>query len=113
MFNRRPTKAKNDAWAVMKNSGATAIPVLHNDVVAPPKTLQVTGVTQPANGSVTYTSTGVSYTPNTDFTCTIHAPAFGKRCAPLDPITSNGMPIPSPSASNALPPSSASPVELK
>src|SRR5262249_55129294 len=67
MFNRRPTKAKADAWAVMTNSGATTIPVLHNDVVAPPKTLTVTGVTQPANGSVTFTSGDVSYTPNAGF----------------------------------------------
>ncbi|HEV8346689.1 MAG TPA: N,N-dimethylformamidase beta subunit family domain-containing protein, partial [Vicinamibacterales bacterium] len=68
MFNRRPTSAKADFWAVMTNSTGNVIPVLHNDVVAPPKTLQITDVTQPANGSVTVTAGGVSYTPNADFT---------------------------------------------
>jgi Big-like domain-containing protein/Calx-beta domain-containing protein len=67
MFNRRPTKAKADAWSVMTNSGATTIPVLHNDVVAPPKTLTVTGVTSAPHGTVTFTADAVSYTPNADF----------------------------------------------
>jgi Bacterial Ig domain len=68
MFNRRPTKAKADFWVVMTNSGATEIPVLHNDVVAPPKTLAITAVTQPANSSVTLVDGVVSYTPNAGFT---------------------------------------------
>jgi len=68
MFNRRPTKAKPDFWAVTTNSGATEIPVLHNDVVAPPKTLTLTSATQPANGAVTLANGVLSYTPKANFT---------------------------------------------
>src|SRR6185295_2328264 len=68
MINKRATRARPDFWAVLANSAGTEIPVLRNDVVAPPKTVKITGVTQPANGSVTVTAGGVSYTPKAGFT---------------------------------------------
>jgi large repetitive protein len=40
---------------------------LANDTDANGDTLAVTAVTQPANGTVTFTATGVSYTPNANF----------------------------------------------
>ena len=67
MFNRKRTKAKADFATVDPNSVGNAIDVLSNDNVAPPKTLTITAVTQGANGSVSFTATGVSYTPNAGF----------------------------------------------
>jgi hypothetical protein len=67
MFNRKKTKAKSDFATVDPNSAGNAIDVLSNDNVAPPKTLTITAVTQGANGSVSFTGTGVSYTPNPGF----------------------------------------------
>ena len=61
--------AVNDTKTVAEDSGATAITVLANDSFAPDtgETLTVTAVTQPANGSATFTATGVSFTPNANF----------------------------------------------
>jgi hypothetical protein len=67
MFNRKPTTAKPDSTTVLKGSSANAIDVLSNDDVASGKTLTITGVTQGAHGSVTYSSTGVSYAPTGGF----------------------------------------------
>jgi uncharacterized protein (TIGR03382 family) len=65
-----PPTAVNDAVSVPRNSGATVLNVLANDSSAPDtlETLTVTAVTQPANGSVTFTPTGVSFTPAANFT---------------------------------------------
>jgi uncharacterized protein (TIGR03382 family) len=64
-----PPTAVNDAFSVPENSGATVLDVLANDSSAPDtgETLTVTGVTQPANGTVTFTPTGVSFTPAANF----------------------------------------------
>jgi hypothetical protein len=61
--------AVNDTATVAEDSGATAIDVLANDSFAPDagETLTVTAVTQPANGSVTFAATGVSFAPNANF----------------------------------------------
>ena len=59
------------------------------------------------------TATASNSTPKTAFTAFIHAPARGSRCPPLAPIRMSGTPIPSPSASNAPPPRTASPVALR
>ncbi|ADO74013.1 Ig-like domain-containing protein [Stigmatella aurantiaca] len=60
-----PPTARNDAFSVAESSGATALDVLANDSFAPDdgETLSVTAVTQPANGTVTFTATGVTFTP--------------------------------------------------
>src|SRR5207244_1710685 len=57
--------ANADAATVAEDSGATAINVLANDNSGPDtgETLSVTAVTQGTHGSVTFTATGVSYTP--------------------------------------------------
>ncbi|MDY7228677.1 Ig-like domain-containing protein [Hyalangium rubrum] len=67
-----PPDAQNDSFSVPRNSGATPLNVLANDTSAPdgPETLTVTAVTQPANGTVTFTPTGVSFTPAANFTGT-------------------------------------------
>ncbi|ADO69731.1 VcbS repeat protein [Stigmatella aurantiaca DW4/3-1] len=64
-----PPVANDDRFTVSKNSGATQLDVLANDTTAPDtgETLSITGVTQPANGTVTFTATRVSFTPATDF----------------------------------------------
>ncbi|WP_235660293.1 Ig-like domain-containing protein [Mycolicibacterium gilvum] len=56
-----------DAVTVAEDSGPTIIDVLVNDtdIDAGPKT--ITAVTQPVDGTVTFTPTGVTYTPNSDF----------------------------------------------
>ena len=61
--------AVNDAATVAEDSGANAIDVLANDHdgVDSGETLTVTAVTQGTSGSVTFTATGVSYTPNANF----------------------------------------------
>ncbi|MCV7419201.1 tandem-95 repeat protein [Mycobacterium yunnanensis] len=62
-----PPVAVNDSATVTEDSGSTSIDVLANDtdIDAGPKT--ITGVTQPTNGSVTFTGTTLSYTPNANF----------------------------------------------
>jgi len=59
--------AVNDTTTVTEDSGTTLIPVLTNDtdIDAGPKT--ITGVTQPTGGTVTFTGTTLSYTPNANY----------------------------------------------
>jgi hypothetical protein len=61
--------ANNDAATVLEDSGATLINVLANDNSGPDvgETLSVTAVTQGAHGGVTFTATGVSYTPAANY----------------------------------------------
>src|SRR5439155_26102872 len=61
--------AKADSATVAEDSGATAINVLanDNDGLDTGETLSVTAVTQGAHGSVTFTATGVSYTPAANY----------------------------------------------
>jgi hypothetical protein len=63
--------ARNDSQTLAEDAGATAIDVLTNDDAGPPnesgQTLTVTAVTQGAHGTVTFTPTGVSYTPDANF----------------------------------------------
>ena len=61
--------AIDDTATVAEDSDATAIAVLANDTLGPDagETLTVTAVTQGAHGSVTFTATGVSYTPAADY----------------------------------------------
>ncbi|MDC0713728.1 Ig-like domain-containing protein [Stigmatella sp. ncwal1] len=64
-----PPVAKDDSFRVAKNSGATQLDVLANDTTAPDagETLSITAVSQPANGTVTFTATRVSFTPAVGF----------------------------------------------
>jgi VCBS repeat-containing protein len=66
--NDDPT-AMDDSATVAEDSGATAIDVLANDDDAPDtgETLTITGVTQPAGGTVTFTAANVSFTPTANF----------------------------------------------
>jgi hypothetical protein len=61
--------AAADAATVAEDSGATAIAVLANDNSGPDagETLSVTSVTQGSNGTVSFTASGVSYTPAANF----------------------------------------------
>ena len=69
--NDDPT-AVDDSYTVGEDSGATTFDVLGNDLIAPDsgETLTITGVTQPANGTVTFTATDVTFTPAADFSGT-------------------------------------------
>jgi hypothetical protein len=64
-----PPTANDDAFTVSKDSGATELDVLANDTTAPDvgETLSLTAVTQPANGTVTFTATRVRFTPAAGF----------------------------------------------
>jgi uncharacterized protein (TIGR03382 family) len=64
-----PPVANDDAFTVSQGSGATQLDVLANDTAAPDtgETLSITAVTQPANGTVTFTATRVSFTPAAGF----------------------------------------------
>ena len=61
--------ATADTATVAEDSDANAIAVLANDNAEPDtgETLTVTAVTQGAHGSVTFTATGVSYTPAANY----------------------------------------------
>ena len=59
--------AVDDNAVVAEDSGANAINVLTNDTDANSDTLTITGVTQGTHGSVTFTATNVSYTPDANF----------------------------------------------
>lgn len=63
-----PTVAGDDAVTVEENSTATAIDVLANDS-DPDGALTISGVTDPANGTVQIVNDGLTltYTPNADF----------------------------------------------
>jgi outer membrane protein OmpA-like peptidoglycan-associated protein len=66
VFTNRAPVAVNDAISGRRNV-ATLVPVLGNDTDADADPLTVTAVTQGANGTVTITAGGVTYTPRTDF----------------------------------------------
>ena len=59
--------AIDDNFAVFEDSGPTAFGVLANDGDVDGDSLSVTAVTQPANGSATFTAGSVSYTPNPNY----------------------------------------------
>ena len=61
--------ANNDVATVAEDSVANPINVLANDSVGPDtgETLTISSVTQGAHGSVSFTPTGVSYTPAADY----------------------------------------------
>ena len=59
--------AVDDNFAVSEDSGPNAFPVLTNDTDADGDTVAVTGATSPANGTVSFTATSVSYAPNVDY----------------------------------------------
>src|SRR5207247_623266 len=67
-LNDKPV-ADVDSWTECEDSRSTAINVLANDNSGPDtgETLSVTAVTQGTNGSVTFTATGVSYTPAANY----------------------------------------------
>jgi len=62
-----PPDAVDDTATVTEDSGANAISVLVNDTDANGDTLTITAVTQGAHGSVTFSASAVSYTPNPNF----------------------------------------------
>ncbi|MGE5608133.1 MAG: Ig-like domain-containing protein, partial [Bacillota bacterium] len=67
--------AVNDTYAINEDSGTHALPVLDNDVAANPdpgEVLTIVGVSQGAHGTVAITGggTGLSYTPDPDFSGT-------------------------------------------
>ncbi len=61
--------AVNDTANVAEDSGASSIDVLANDTTTPAtgQTKTVAAVTQPSHGSVSFTDTGVVYTPAPDY----------------------------------------------
>lgn len=59
--------AVDDAATIAEDSGANAIGVLANDTDTNGDTLTIISVTQGSNGSVTFTSANVSYTPAPNF----------------------------------------------
>ena len=63
----RPPVAVDDAALIAQNSGGLTLTVLANDSDPDGDPLSITGVTQPANGTVTNTGTTVTYTPNAGF----------------------------------------------
>src|SRR5207247_1628498 len=67
-LNDKPV-ADVDSWTECEDSRSTAINVLANDNSEPDtgETLSVTAVTQGTHGSVTFTATGVSYTPAANY----------------------------------------------
>jgi uncharacterized protein (TIGR03382 family) len=67
--SNRPPTANDDSFTVAEDSGITALAVLLNDTTEPDtgETLTITAVTQPANGSVTFTAAGVNFTPAPNF----------------------------------------------
>jgi uncharacterized protein (DUF2141 family) len=66
-----PPTAVDDSYTVNEDSSPTPFTVLANDTDPDAgNALIVTGVTQPAGGIVTFTGTGVSFTPNLNFSGT-------------------------------------------
>jgi hypothetical protein len=73
LLTGHPTNAAPDAvndGVTTPTNTSVAVPVLANDTDANGDPLTITGVTQGAHGTVTYTSTGVTYTPNAGWTGT-------------------------------------------
>jgi VCBS repeat-containing protein len=64
-----PPAANDDTATVAEDGGPAAIDVLANDSLQfdPDETLSIIGVTQGAHGTVAFTATGLSYTPNPNF----------------------------------------------
>jgi hypothetical protein len=62
-----PPIAANDSATTPMNTDVTVL-VLFNDSDSDGGTLTITGITQGANGSVTFTASDVTYTPNTGYT---------------------------------------------
>jgi hypothetical protein len=65
-FNDNPV-AEDDLAVVPEDSIDFPIDVLANDEDVDGDTLTITAVTQGANGTVAFTATGVTYTPNADY----------------------------------------------
>ncbi|QEL18583.1 beta strand repeat-containing protein [Limnoglobus roseus] len=59
--------AVGDSATVSQDGGAVTINVLSNDSDPEGQALTITGVSQPANGTVTISGSGVAYTPNGTF----------------------------------------------
>jgi hypothetical protein len=59
--------ASADSLTVAEDSGASVLDVLANDSDPDGDTLTVSAVTQPANGTVTFNATSVSFTPAANF----------------------------------------------
>ena len=110
-----------DSATVAEDSVATAIDVLANDTDIDGGPKVVASVTQPANGTVTFTPTGVTYTPNANYngpdsftytlnggsTATVTVTVTAVDDAPTPSPTATRTPTPSPTAtrSSAGPPS--------
>ncbi|HEX5087257.1 MAG TPA: Ig-like domain-containing protein [Nocardioides sp.] len=62
-----PAVANDDARIVAEDSGATVLDVLANDTDVEGDPFSVTAVTQPVNGTTTFTAANVSYTPDADY----------------------------------------------
>ncbi len=64
-----PPLATNDSADVLEDNGPQAIDVLANDSILfdPGEALAIVSVTQPAHGTVTFTATGLVYTPITNY----------------------------------------------
>ncbi|MCE9575974.1 MAG: tandem-95 repeat protein, partial [Deltaproteobacteria bacterium] len=62
-----PPVAVADAATVLEDAAATAINVLANDTDPENDALAITAVTQPSGGTVTFTATGVTFTPAANF----------------------------------------------
>jgi outer membrane protein OmpA-like peptidoglycan-associated protein len=96
-----PPDAVNDAFSVGSNSGANVLDVLANDTYLPdaPETLTITAVTQPANGTVSFTASNVTFTPaagfrgNTSFTYTISDPSGVTDTATVTVTVGNNPPV--------------------
>ena len=67
--------ANDDSQTVAEDAAATVIDVLANDTDAELDTITVTGVAQPANGTVTFTANDVSYAPDPNY-CNTPTPPF-------------------------------------
>ena len=84
-----PPTAEDDAYTVQRNGAATALDVLANDSIAPDtgETLTIAAVTQPANGTVSFTASVLNLTPaagyigTTTFTYTINDGSGGTAAA--------------------------------
>jgi hypothetical protein len=80
----QPPTAVNDTVAVAEDSGANAVNVLANDVDPDGGPKLITSVTQPAHGTVAITGggTGLTYTPNANFTNTCQLTLRQDEAAP-------------------------------
>ena len=66
-FGNDPPVATDDSATVNEDSSSNQIDVLANDVDPDGDALDITGVTQPSHGSVTYTAAYVFYTPSANY----------------------------------------------